>query len=189
MPSRTKKSIYSACLHRVLLSLGISLLKTCLSNLRKYFILWWFILGKSYVTFFCVTTGASAEAIHTSLPPTVRVHAFLLSYSSWLTSKLFPGAWLASSTYTYFYLLGQLIPIFSYPLPLTWSRGSSIGIATSYGLDGRGSILGKSKRFLLLHNIQSGSLAHQPASPMGTGALFPRLRRPGREDNSLLSSA
>jgi hypothetical protein len=40
------------------------------------------------------------------------------------------------------------------------SRDRSDGIATDYGLDGRGSILGMSKHFSLLHRVQAGSEAH-----------------------------
>jgi hypothetical protein len=37
---------------------------------------------------------------------------------------------------------------------------SGAGIATCWGLDGRGSIPGKGKRFSLLHSVQTGSGAH-----------------------------
>jgi hypothetical protein len=54
------------------------------------------------------------------------------------------------------------------------SRDSAVGIATSYWLDGRGSIPGRDKRLYPLHSIQTGSGAHPVSYPMGTGWLFPR---------------
>jgi hypothetical protein len=41
------------------------------------------------------------------------------------------------------------------------SRDSSVGIATSYGLDDRGV------------GVQAGSGAHPTSYPMGTGGIFP----------------
>jgi hypothetical protein len=43
------------------------------------------------------------------------------------------------------------------------SRDSSVGIATGYGLDGRGSIPGSDKTFSL-HSVQTSSGAH-PGAP------------------------
>jgi hypothetical protein len=53
----------------------------------------------------------------------------------------------------------------------TWimSDASSVGIATGYWLDGRGSILGRGKKCFPLHNVQTGSGAHRAPYPMGTG--------------------
>jgi hypothetical protein len=59
---------------------------------------------------------------------------------------------------------------------------NSGGIATGYGMDGRGSIPGKSKRFSSLHSVQTGSGAHPALYPMGAGGSFPRgKKRPERE--------
>jgi hypothetical protein len=50
---------------------------------------------------------------------------------------------------------------------------TSVGIATGYGLDGRGSILGRVKRLSLLHSVHTGSGAHPVCYPMDIGALSP----------------
>jgi hypothetical protein len=54
------------------------------------------------------------------------------------------------------------------------SRGSAVGIAMGYGLDGRG--------FPLLHSVQTVSGAHRASYPVGTG-ICPGVKRPGREAN------
>jgi hypothetical protein len=61
------------------------------------------------------------------------------------------------------------------------SRDSSVGIATGYGLDRRGSILDSGKRFLfsLLHSFQTDSGAHPASYSMRMGGSFPRVKRPG----------
>jgi hypothetical protein len=54
------------------------------------------------------------------------------------------------------------------PLGYVWSQDSSVGIAMSYKLDGRGSIAGRGQDFSLLHSVQTDSGAY-PAYLMGTG--------------------
>jgi hypothetical protein len=61
------------------------------------------------------------------------------------------------------------------------NRDSSVGIATGYGLDGRGSIPGRDYRFSLLDSVQTDSGAHPAFYPMGFGGDFPRVKRPERE--------
>jgi hypothetical protein len=56
--------------------------------------------------------------------------------------------------------------------PVRSSRVSSVGIATCYRLDGRGSVPGRSKRLSLLHRVQTGSGAHPTSYPMGTKGIF-----------------
>jgi hypothetical protein len=67
---------------------------------------------------------------------------------------------------------------------------SAVGIATGYGLDGRGSILGRDKTCLF---STASRIALGPSSllPNGyRGALSPGVKRPGREaDNSPPTSA
>jgi hypothetical protein len=53
------------------------------------------------------------------------------------------------------------------------SRRSSVGIATGYELDGRGSLHGRGKKFFSLHNVQTGSRIHPVFYPMGIGDSFP----------------
>jgi hypothetical protein len=53
---------------------------------------------------------------------------------------------------------------------VTVIRDSWVGIATGYGLDGRGSITGRAGDFSLLHSVQTGSRAHSASHPMATGA-------------------
>jgi hypothetical protein len=64
-------------------------------------------------------------------------------------------------------------------------------MATSYGMDGRGSIPDKGKKFYVLHSVQSGSGAHPFSIEMCTrGALSPGIKRTGRDaDHSPPSGA
>jgi hypothetical protein len=73
------------------------------------------------------------------------------------------------------------------------SLGSSVGIATGYGLDDQGgrefeSRLGK--KFLFLYIVQTGSGVHPTSYKMGTGGSFPGVKPQGREaDHSPPTSA
>jgi hypothetical protein len=73
------------------------------------------------------------------------------------------------------------------------SRDSSVSIVTDYGLDDRGSILGRGREFSSSPCVQTGSGAHPASCPMGTAGSFPGGKaRPGRDadaDHSLPSSA
>jgi hypothetical protein len=51
------------------------------------------------------------------------------------------------------------------------SRDSSVGIATSYGMDGWGSIPDRGKIFL--HNVQTSSGTHPASYPKGTRVFIP----------------
>jgi hypothetical protein len=51
------------------------------------------------------------------------------------------------------------------------SRYSSVGVATGYELDSRGSILGREKGFLLLHNVQIVSRAYPGSWDLGGGGI------------------
>jgi hypothetical protein len=53
------------------------------------------------------------------------------------------------------------------------SRVSAVGIAMGYGLDGRGSIPIKGKKFSLLPGVQTGSGDHPTSYTMGAGDSFP----------------
>jgi hypothetical protein len=57
------------------------------------------------------------------------------------------------------------------------SWDSSVGIATSYGLDGRVSIPGRSTR-IFVHSVQTGSVAHPPIQWV-PGAVSFGVRRLG----------
>jgi hypothetical protein len=74
---------------------------------------------------------------------------------------------------------------------MSWD--SSVGIATSYGLDDQGggsSSPGRVKKFSLLHIVQTGSGVHPTSYKMGTGDSFPGVKRQGREaDHSPPTSA
>jgi hypothetical protein len=61
------------------------------------------------------------------------------------------------------------------------SRDCSVGIATGYRLDARDKIPRLGQYFPLLYSVQTGSGAHPASCPMGTGALSPGTKRPGRE--------
>jgi hypothetical protein len=70
-------------------------------------------------------------------------------------------------------------------------RDTAVGIATGYGLHdqrGRNSSPDRVKSFL--HLVQTGSGVHPTSYLMGTGALSPGVKRPGREaDHSPPASA
>ena len=57
-------------------------------------------------------------------------------------------------------------------------RGSSVGIATHYGLDGPGIESQRWARFSA--PVQTGPGAHPASYTMGTGT-FPGVKRPGRD--------
>jgi hypothetical protein len=62
------------------------------------------------------------------------------------------------------------------------SRSSSVGIALSYGLDGRSSryrFPAGAGNFSLHHRVQNGSGAHPASYPMGTTGSFPRGKAAG----------
>jgi hypothetical protein len=61
------------------------------------------------------------------------------------------------------------------------AQGSSLGIATGFGLDGKIQFLAGARDFSLLHSTQTGSGAHPTSFSMGTGVSFPRVKRPGCE--------
>jgi hypothetical protein len=54
-------------------------------------------------------------------------------------------------------------------------------LTLGYGLDDWGSVPGRENygNFSLCHCIQTGSGAHPASYPMGTGALFTGIKRPG----------
>jgi hypothetical protein len=57
---------------------------------------------------------------------------------------------------------------------ILYNRGSSVGIATGYGLDDRGSGIRGAVNFSLFHRVQTGSGAHPASYPMGTRVSFTR---------------
>jgi hypothetical protein len=61
------------------------------------------------------------------------------------------------------------------------SRDNSVDTAMGYGLDGRGSIPERGKRFFLLHSVQTGSGANPASYPMVIAGSFPGVKRWGRE--------
>jgi hypothetical protein len=52
---------------------------------------------------------------------------------------------------------------------LSRRRDIYVGIATDYGVDGRGSIAGWGQDFSFLHSVQNGPGAHSAAHPIGSG--------------------
>jgi hypothetical protein len=52
------------------------------------------------------------------------------------------------------------------------SRDSSVGIATSYGLDGRHSIPSRVRDSSVLHSVETGCGTHSASYPKGTGGCF-----------------
>jgi hypothetical protein len=68
------------------------------------------------------------------------------------------------------------------PTTANKSRDSSVGIATGYGLDDRGSrvrLPAGAGNFSLRHRIQNGSGAHPASYPMGTRGFFPGSKAAG----------
>jgi hypothetical protein len=76
---------------------------------------------------------------------------------------------------------------------MCYSRDISIGIATSSGLDDRGSKVrfpAGAGNFSFHHRVQNGSGAYPATYPMGTRGSFPGVKQPWCEaDHSPLSSA
>jgi hypothetical protein len=79
---------------------------------------------------------------------------------------------------------------FNFALYRLLSRDNSVGIATGYGLDGWGSILGRSKIFSVF-SVSGLSLGPtQPPVQWELGALSAQVKLPGREaDHSPTFSA
>jgi hypothetical protein len=70
------------------------------------------------------------------------------------------------------------------------TRDNSVGIATGYWLDDRGSSLDRYKVLSLFQVIQTGSGAHPASYPMGTGGSFLEVKRLEHEaDHSPPASA
>jgi hypothetical protein len=64
------------------------------------------------------------------------------------------------------------------------SQGSSVGMATGYGLDYRMISVRfptRARNLPLRRRVQTGSRAHPTSYPMGTGDSFPGVKRPERE--------
>jgi hypothetical protein len=64
------------------------------------------------------------------------------------------------------------------------SQDSSVGIATGYGLDDRGSrfrFLAGAGKFSLYHRVETGSGAHWASYPMCARGYSLGVKRPGRE--------
>jgi hypothetical protein len=61
------------------------------------------------------------------------------------------------------------------------SRDSSVDIETGYGLDGPGSIAGRFKIFIFSTASRPALGATHPPIQWVTGAISPRVKRPGRE--------
>jgi hypothetical protein len=53
-----------------------------------------------------------------------------------------------------------------------WSRNSLVDIGRAYGLDRRGLIPGKGKRYFQIHRLKAGSTANQASYPMNSGGYF-----------------
>jgi hypothetical protein len=73
-----------------------------------------------------------------------------------------------------------------------YSRDSSVGIATGYGLDDRGwgvRFPARDGNFYLLHRVQNGSGPTQPPVQWVQGALSSGVKRPGREADHSSPSA
>jgi hypothetical protein len=72
-----------------------------------------------------------------------------------------------------------------------WSRGSSVGIVSDYGLDDRGSIPDRAEYFSSCLCVQTGSGVHPASYTMGTRGPFSRGKaRSGRDaDHSAPSRA
>jgi hypothetical protein len=66
---------------------------------------------------------------------------------------------------------------------------SSVGIARSYGLDGRGSIPGRGMIFLFSIASIPGLRPTQPPTQLVPGTLSPGVKRPGREADHLPPSS
>jgi hypothetical protein len=67
---------------------------------------------------------------------------------------------------------------------MTWSRDSSVGIATGWTVGAQ--FPARERDYSLLHSVQTGSGVHPASYPMDTGALYPGVKPPVHEaDHSL----
>jgi hypothetical protein len=58
---------------------------------------------------------------------------------------------------------------------------SLVDIATSYGLDGRGSIPDRVRYYSILHSVDTSSGSHLVSYPVDTGHFFPRVKSAGTQ--------
>jgi hypothetical protein len=67
------------------------------------------------------------------------------------------------------------------------AEAAQSGSRLGYGLEDRGSIIGKRNdgTFSLRHRVQIGSGAHPASYPMGAGGSLPGVQVPGREATSI----
>jgi hypothetical protein len=66
-------------------------------------------------------------------------------------------------------------------IPAVWSRDSSVGIATGYGLDCQVSKPGRGVIFHFSTTSRQALGAYPASYPMGTGDVSPGIKRLGRE--------
>jgi hypothetical protein len=69
------------------------------------------------------------------------------------------------------------------------NRDSAVGIATGYGLDGRRLGDRIPVDFPPIRVVHTGSGTHQASYLLGTGALSPGVKRPGREAGHLFPTS
>jgi hypothetical protein len=60
-----------------------------------------------------------------------------------------------------------------------WSRNSSVGVATGYGLDGWVWFPVRTRNLSLLHSVQTGSGTHPTSPPMSIEGCFPEGKASG----------
>jgi hypothetical protein len=110
----------------------------------------------------------------------------------WIYTSIPPYAFMAQ--YLINYAQGQLnIFLFQLAISMCWSRDSSVGIATVYGLDDQGggsSSPGRVKKFRFSISCRSAPGSTQPPIKWVLGALSPGVKRQGSEaDHSPPTSA
>lgn len=100
---------------------------------------------------------------------------------------------LAQTSFGHATNIHQVVGVTAAPLPICLSAAHQskiilkYGIPTGYGLEGRGSIPGRGKRFF--STLQRSDLLWGPAYPVAIGGYFPEVKRPERKADHSPSSS
>jgi hypothetical protein len=97
----------------------------------------------------------SAFQLQIVLLNALQLLTLFVGMSTYVETKLFPLIMFHNPTF----LIIRILIVLNMHVRINKSRDSSVGMAMSYGLDGRGSILGRVKRFLFIPQRPDRGLA------------------------------
>jgi hypothetical protein len=122
--------------------------------------------------------------VSNSLFTSQKWYRFIRTYKIWAWDSVVEKTCIWISTQSLFI---QVCPI-RVPLITTGIAQSVQRLATGWMIKGSEFTSRWGQEFLLLRVVQIGSGAHITSYPMGTGALSPKVKRPGREAQLVLRS-